>query len=171
MNTVPSADTFDYGIGKPANKIFSNSEYDNLTGYVVRTYTTTWRDTDGNLWRKTCEVVNLGRPDRGVPVDPDTQLAPAPWDSGGTKPHLARGPMARKRKADERFAEIQMQVSAYLRRNGPSHVKGMALDLEHKRTTLGDLMRKFEGVSFCKVGTCGPAVLWGVSGVHDVEDA
>jgi hypothetical protein len=55
-------------------------EFDNLTGYLVDTYTVEWMDSSGNRWRKRCEVVNLGRPDRGIPVDPDEAMTPEEFE-------------------------------------------------------------------------------------------
>ncbi len=56
------------------NKPSRFPEYDNLSGYVVGNYVSYWEDEDGSMYRKTVMVVNLGRPDRGTPADPDAQL-------------------------------------------------------------------------------------------------
>ena len=97
------------------------SEYDSLTGYVERTYATTWRDAQGNLWRKTCTLINLGRPDRGIVVDPDAAMAYEPWEESRS-PMQASAPSAaieaHHRNKEARHDAVQALLVAYLREHG-----------------------------------------------------
>jgi hypothetical protein len=127
--TTPQSDYLYYG--EDAVKDFRTTagsckpsgfaEYDGLTGYVERTYTTTWRDKDGTLWRKTCQVLNLGRPDRGIVVDPDTAIAYEPWQDSKL-PMQPNAPSAaieaHHRNKEARHDAIQAQLVAYLREHG-----------------------------------------------------
>lgn len=54
-------------------------EFDSLTGYVTGNYSYEWTDKRGTRWRKQVTVTNLGRPDRGIPVDPDAAMTPDYW--------------------------------------------------------------------------------------------
>lgn len=131
MTTAPDIETTDYGNAKIVNKIYTNTEYDGLSGYVERTYTTTWRDTQGNLWRKTCQVVNLGRPDRGIVVDPDAAIAYEPWEE--SKPPSA------SRAANAPSAAIEAHHANKEARHDALQAKIVAYLREHGATSAGDL--------------------------------
>lgn len=127
------------------SKVFANDpDYDALHGRLVAEYTVERVDRRRNCTiRTTYEVIDIGRPDRVRPVDPDAQMG------------------------SERFAEMHMAVVAYLRQYGPTHMRAMADDLEYAKTTLDEFVRQREGRVFCKVGNVGRAVLWGLVGIHD----
>lgn len=138
-------------------------EYDNLTGYVDRTYSVEWEDAHGNTWRKTCTVINLGRPDRGIPVDPDNEMSkpipPADPRDGGNMPMMRRA---------ERVVQTQEIVVDYLTRNGMTSAKDMARPLGISRTTLIDHLHKRDTIYFRKRD--GRAILWGLRNVHDQSE-
>ena len=135
-------------------------EYDNLTGYLERTYQVEWRDKDGIWWRKTCQVINLGRPDRGVPVDVEALEAQEVWGDGEVT--VERGAKAKRGEV------IGMLVDA-LREGGPmttprlaSRVGRVRQAIQNTLTGRGDLFMRVSGPSKRGVDTT-----WGLVGVHD----
>lgn len=139
------------------------SEYDNLTGYVDRTYTTTWHDDKGNLWRKTCTIINLGRPDRGVPVDPDTLLTSEEWGkerNGNPSPTYAH--VAARAAAIRRDAERELEIVAYLKEHGAEQIRVIARAFNMSRDRLAEHIYKREGTVYVRTGKVGKATLWGV---------
>jgi hypothetical protein len=94
-------------------------EYDNLTGYLTRTYTVEWEDRQGTRWRKTCQVINLGRPDRGIPVDPDGQLGEEDLPEPVSVLYLQRAQAAAKKAAMLRDERSMSKIVAYLKEHGP----------------------------------------------------
>ena len=147
------------------SKVFANDpDYDALHGRLVAQYTVERVDRRRNCTiRTTYEVIDIGRPDRVRPVDPDAQMGSErlSYDDTQTVENRAR------RRASERFAEMHMAVVAYLRQYEPTHMRAMADDLEYAKTTLDEFVRQREGRVFCKVGNVGRAVLWGLVGIHD----
>lgn len=145
------------------SKVYSgDDDYDKFSGYVTKTYTVEWEDSSGTRWRKTCQVINLGRPDRVPPADPDALMGAERLSYEGERPN--------QRKRDERHAALAMDLTRYLRQYGPSHMTAMASDLDYAKTTLDEFVRQREGRIFCKVGNVGRAVLWGLVGIHDKGD-
>ena len=141
------------------------AEYDHLTGYVDRVYTVEWTDKTGNLWRKTCTVINLGRPDRGIPVDPDAQMQPEKFPR-----HVPARPK-KPAKPMLRIGEFDEAIPAYLRQYGPAHAKLIAADLGYQYESLHYHLRNNRNNVYCKVGKVGKAVIWGLIGLHDQEAA
>lgn len=141
----------------------AHAEYAKLTGYVSRQYAVEWEDENGNTWRKTCTVINLGRPDRGIPVDPDNEMSkpipPADPRDGGNMPMMRRA---------ERVIQTQEIVVDYLTRNGMTSAKDMARPLGISRTTLIDHLHKRDTIYFRKRD--GRAILWGLRNVHDQSE-
>jgi hypothetical protein len=133
-------------------------EYDGLTGYVTKTYSTEWLDTQGNLWRKTCTVINLGRPDRGIVGDVDAQLVEEHWGHGNSY----AGPEAMRRKGEENRASLRMEMVAHLREHGPQQAQGIAMDLQRGYRSIAKQLSDNEGMVFCRAGYGNGAVLWGV---------
>ena len=146
------------------SKVFANdNDYDALHGRVVAEYTVERVDKRRNCTiRTTYEVIDIGRPDRVQPADPDAQMEAERLSYEGER--------LNQRKRDERHAIMQMDVTRYLRQYGPSHMSAMANDLEYAKTTLDEFVRQREGRIFCRVGNVGRAVLWGLVGVHDKGD-
>ena len=141
------------------------AEYDNLTGYVEQTYTREWTDAAGNRWRKVVTVINLGRPDRGIPVDPDAQMQAERFPRHEPRPRKERRPTSLKR------GDVQRQVGDYLRQYGPAHAKLIASDLGIAYDTLFYHLKGRKGQLYCACGKVGKAVIWGLVGVHDEEAA
>lgn len=136
------------------------AEYDNLSGYVDRTYTTTWHDKDGNLWRKTCTVINLGRPDRGTPVDPDAQLDTEPWND--TADRLVVATAGKKDALAEREALLLVRVQAHLRKYGASTAKDLAVSVGIGQPQVANHLRKYTDKYMLLEGSL---YLWGLVGV------
>jgi hypothetical protein len=110
-------------IGRPNGncKPSGYAEYDALTGYVTRTYQTEWTDTSGNLWRKTCTIINLGRPDRGVPVDHEAQIRDEVWvDEAQQQDDQRRRDSAIERNRVQRHRVAMESLVAYMQAHGPS---------------------------------------------------
>lgn len=99
-------------------------EYDSLTGYVTKTYTMEWEDTSGNRWRKTCTVINLGRPDRGTPVDPDALMVEESMPVERMASAVAQQKIAAAIAAqrEERHAKARKLLGAYMIEHGPSRL-------------------------------------------------
>ena len=138
--------------------------YDNLTAYVTRTYQSEWRDIHGNLWRKTCTVINLGRADAVTPADPGAELAPA---------SLSDLPGAKVRRNAVGYT-LNRYVDV-VRRYGPLPILRIA-ELTGQTTQSVTTIIKHNAATFIKVGeTQGGrgkmAALWGLKGVHDGEAA
>jgi hypothetical protein len=90
-------------------------EFDNLTGYLTKEYTTEWQDSSGTRWRKTCRIINLGRPDRGVPVDSDEAMTPEPLEvSKATHASI----VARAEQRAGRDAALVERVRACIKKHG-----------------------------------------------------
>jgi hypothetical protein len=105
-------------------------EYDSLTGYLERTYTVEWEDSSGTRWRKTCQVINLGRPDRGVVVPPDDEQD----DNTDAVERLRQ----EKLKRDQATLDQLQQI---LTERGPLSSYKLAKILKRGRFGLVDLMR------------------------------
>jgi hypothetical protein len=136
-------------------------EYDNLTGYLTREYSVEWEDSSGTRWRKTCTVINLGRPDRGVPVDTPEEEE---WDEGGG---VANTVVRAKRGA------VLALLVEVLRAYGPRTTPQLAVRVGRARqaiqntlTARVDLFMKVSGPSKRGVDTT-----WGLVGVHDKQEA
>lgn len=143
-------------------------EYDALTGYVERTYTKTWRDADGNLWRKTTTIVNLGRPDRGVPVDPDAQLAPAPLNS--MRDYDGESSLAvRQSKSKARHSMAQIVMSAYMHKHGATSVEELARHVNMQKEWVRLHLLEREGKVYCRIWVNQRHCLWGLVNVHDKD--
>lgn len=102
------------------NKVYTGTEYDNCTGYLVGTYTRTYHDRRrGCTVKVEFEVINLGRPDRGIPVDPDVLLEDEPWelDAG-----LAKAAEAVRVASQARRDAADEKITAHLTEHGPSHL-------------------------------------------------
>lgn len=130
------------------------AEYDGLTGYVERTYTTTWRDAQGNLWRKQCQIINLGRPDRGIVVDPDAAIAYEPWQE--SKPPLSpNAPSAaiegHHRAKAARDAILQAQVLTYMHEHGAVHINDLVNALGRRRDWLYKHLTEYEHKAYRRV--------------------
>jgi hypothetical protein len=139
------------------------AEYDNLSGYVTQTYVTEWKDIHGNLWRKTCNVINLGRADPVIPSDPDATLQPEKLWSRMTGNDFTRAAnLAAGQARDEARRD---RIVEYIQAYGPSTLKIMADDLNMVLVTLQKAISRYEGVTFVKVGfvsSSGRAVIWGL---------
>lgn len=113
-------------------------EYDALTGYVTGNYISEWQDKDGTKWRTVTQVINLGKPDRGTPVDPDMIDFEERLDAGGGPlgaAGWAQAVEASKQKRIDRDAAAAEDIEAHLADNGPSTVTQIcaALDIDKIR--------------------------------------
>lgn len=138
MTTAPDIDFFTEPLPLDIARTSGNckpsgfSEYDNLTGRVVRQYCVEWEDEQGNRWRKVCQVIDLGRPDRGIVVDPDAAIAYEPWEDG--KPpsasRAANAPItaieAHHANKEARHDALQAKIVAYLREHGATSAGDLA---------------------------------------------
>jgi hypothetical protein len=98
-------------------------EYDNLTGYVTKEYTMEWTDRQGTRWRKTCRIINLGRPDRGIPVDPDEAMTPEQFEIAAN----VQATMAVQREAKAaRAALLVGQVQECIQQHGAQSASACA---------------------------------------------
>ena len=148
-------------------------EYDNLSGYVSDVYTLDWTGADGTLWRKIVTVINLGRPDRGVPADPGEAMASEEWGERvrpGYAFSLGDAHEAHRQAARERHVQIQMRVVAYLMAHGPTSCNVMALELGVSKHTLMPHLKQREGSAYVRIRK-GHETVWGVVGVHVPEVA
>jgi hypothetical protein len=133
---------------------YTRTEYDNLTGYLTKEYTTEWQDSSGTRWRKTCRIINLGRPDRGVPVDPEEAIAFDPWRE---KPSEAI-----KLGSAQYQARMQYRITEYLRERGPSMTRDIATDLSMVYPTVVKHLAKQDGTVYRRVGKVNHFVIWGL---------
>lgn len=101
---------------------YTGTSYDHLTGYVTGNYTSEWTDKSGTRWRTHTTIINLGKPDRGIPVDdPDAAMRPEPLPY--VRPVLStsrRGNMIAN--AEKRHAEAMRLFKAYMLQHGPAPV-------------------------------------------------
>jgi hypothetical protein len=144
------------------------AEFDNLTGYVTGNYVSEWTGRDGNRWRTVTTVINLGRPDRGIAVDPDAQQGDEDWGTAASaETQKALADNRRRKDSDARKLFV-----AYLMVNGPQllealrHVtewRGRTAILEHLRSN-PDVYMKLSGNGQIKDK-------WGLVGVHDKQSA
>lgn len=96
-------------------------EYDQLTGYEAGVYASQWADEKGNVYLRTTTIINLGRPDRGVPVDPDRLLGPEP------KPERVNGQATKLQRA---HGQLTRDVIDHLQYYGPARAKEIAAMLD-----------------------------------------
>lgn len=133
-------------------------EYDSMTGYVERTYSVEWEDSSGTRWRKTCQVINLGRPDRGIPVDPDEAMTPEEF---GVGKHLGPAIAKMKENKRERDQVILERARAYLAEHGPHSGqqlgKALGVGAQRVRYVLRGNRQVFQYLG-------GQQQLWGVVG-------
>lgn len=140
----------------------AHAEYARLTGYVSDQYAVEWEDENGNLWRKTCTVINLGRPDRGVPVDPDEAIKSERWP----KDYRQRIP---RKPAVPPVNAAQERTVDYLRKFGPSTIPDIAGHFGLYLSGVQKHLTKREGHVYERVGKRGRSDLWGLIGVHDAD--
>jgi hypothetical protein len=135
-------------------------EYDALTGYVTQSYQREWQDRSGVRWRKTVQIINLGRPDRGIPVDPDKELEHEPFDKAEN--NKAAMSMVKVKKA-ERDAVLLERMQEALREHGPmsSHACSVRLRVTKERTA--DLFKRNPQL-FCLIRRQDR--MWGLVGVE-----
>lgn len=97
---------------------YTRTEYDNLTGYVSGEYASEWQDNDGTRWRTVVTVINLGKPDRGIAVDPDALMTPeilAFEESDRTREY---SPTVTA-NANKRHSEAMERFVAHMQAHGP----------------------------------------------------
>jgi hypothetical protein len=112
-------------------------EYDNLSGYVTGNYVSEWTDRWGNRWRTITTVVNLGRPDRGIAVDPDDAMTPDVWvDDQQREIEQAQRGYAVERNRVERHRVAMEQLTAYMQAHGPTVVPELLMVVDWASRTL-----------------------------------
>lgn len=135
----------------------AHAEYEKLTGYVSRQYAVEWEDANGNTWRKTCTVINLGRPDRGIPVDPDEMIENV--ERLPRKEYTLRVP----RKPDVPPANAaQTRTVDYLHKFGASTIPDIAGHFGLRLSTVQKHVTRREGYVYIRVGKRGRSDLWGL---------
>lgn len=102
----------------------TNTEYDNFSGYVTGNYISEWQDSGGTRYRTIVTVVNLGRPDRGIPVDPDGAMVeePLPYEERSLSTNYRASIVA---NAERRHSEALEIFTAYFQEHGPSPVRDL----------------------------------------------
>lgn len=153
------------------------AEYDGLTGYVDKVIVQEWIDQQGNHWRKTITVVNLGKPDRGIVHDPAAILEREPWsdeiyatprDPNATPdPRGAVGRAAQKQHSRERHERAERIIAKYLTRNGPCGIWRLVSATGRKYDWMKMHLEAREGTVYCRVRKDGRKTIWGLVGVHE----
>lgn len=126
------------------------AEFDSLTGYVTANYTYEWQDKRGTRWRKQVIVTNLGRPDRGIPVDPDVLIADEYMPVGKGAQMEARYRASLAATQERRHGEVLRALGAYMAEHGPAKLQAL-LPVTGWRDdqTLTEHLRMFPGVYLC----------------------
>lgn len=148
-----------------SNKIYTGTEFDNLTGYVTGNYVSEWTDRRGNRWRSCVTVVNLGRPDRGIVADDvDVELAPERLPLGKGASAEARYQESLAATRERRHGALLRDLGAYMQEHGPSTL-GEMLPVTGWRDdqNLTAHLRMFPEVYVCY--RKNPQV-WGLHGQH-----
>lgn len=147
-------------------------EYHKLTGYLVGTFTRQRYDKRrGCTITTTYEVVNLGRPERGTPVDPNEAIADDPWER---QPYFdaALADNARKvylEQLEARHRAVQLVLMAYLREHGKATVPKLAEVAGRPKPWLSVHLAKFEGAIYVRLPKGKRSNYWGLVGLHDKE--
>ncbi len=151
----------------------NDPDYDRMTGYVTRTYQSEWRDAQGNLWRKTCTVINLGRADRVTPQTGEellhTEKMPGDLRSSAQQRagRIAAGRARRQAKRDA--------IAELLQAQGPLTCAEIAEALGYVAKTTREILEASRYELFDKVGGVPgahggvPVAIWGLAGVHEVR--
>jgi hypothetical protein len=139
-------------IGRPnGNCKFSNTAYDNLTGYVTDNYTYEWTDKRGTRWRKQVTVINLGRPDTVTPADGEAHIRGESW-ADYTAPKNPKIKPMRLDRNDSRRMALHGQIRQYIAEHGPSTVLKIAQGIGVDQQNVCKHLRKFEGSYYeCEV--------------------
>lgn len=151
--------------GRPhGNCKYTGTEYDALSGYVTSTYTMEWQDKDGTRWRKTCTVINLGKPDRVAPVASDAAMQAESLPSA----LLNASP---KRRGGH--GEIMGRIVEMLRRNGPMTTTDIGTVVNRSQQAIRNSMVRRTDLFVCLSGggESRRPTTWGLVGVHDAEAA
>lgn len=117
------------------------AEYGELSGYLEREYSIEWQDEAGNTWRKTCTVINLGRPDRGVPVDPDEAMESEDGLFSDENSQMADAWRARHQRKLENDAILVERLREAFVKYGPMTTTRMANKVNLKRARVKDLVK------------------------------
>lgn len=154
------------------SKVYANDpDYDAFHGRVVAEYTVERVDRRRNCTiRTTYEVIDIGRPDRVVPVDPDAQMGTERLSVRDNTASTSKAQEAWRAAARLRDEAMLGEVRSYLQQYGPSHVAAIRNDLGYAQTTLGVFLKRHNGSVFCQVGKVGNAPIWGLVGIHDKGD-
>jgi hypothetical protein len=131
------------------------SEFDNLTGYVTKEYTTEWVDPSGTRWRKRCQIINLGRPDRGIVVDPEEAIADEGIDPDGEP--------RKRRKMQRRTLDLTLKMNDLLQVK-PMTAREMAQALDIPIRRMDGYLRD-HGSSYAVVGKTMNEFVYGMPGV------
>jgi hypothetical protein len=137
---------------------YTRTEYDHLSGYLTKEYTREWTGSDGTRYRKVCQIINLGRPDRGIPVDPDEAMTPEPLEvSKATHASI----VARAEQRAARDTVLVERARTYLAQRGACNVEQISNELKVSHTRLRAVMRNHDAM-FVFLG--GVKALWGLAG-------
>lgn len=140
------------------------AEYDHLTGYVTGMYSSEWTDKSGTRWRTVTTVINLGRPDRGMAVDPDDAMAYETLQEDEINGYHYRNSI--NANAERRHSEAMQILTAYMREHGPSTMAElMPLVKWQSKASLAEHIALFPGVYRCFImGGKSGGHRWGLQG-------
>jgi hypothetical protein len=140
-------------------------EYDNLTGYLTGSYSLEWTDERGTRYRTVCQVINLGRPDRGILVDPDKELEHEPFDEAENNKAAMSKMKVMKAGRD---AVLLMRMEEVLRQHGPMSANVCSFKLQVTRARVAQLFEANPQL-FRSLGRIDKA--WGLVGVeYDAQE-
>lgn len=155
------------------NAYTPDADYSPLRGRVVTHHEVVGITLDGWKVRHQVTVIDFAKPEPVKPVDPDVVIADEPRQAQDMAEFAKVGLAARLRHAEARQTTLEGELIAYLECYGPAHVALMARDLGQAKSTVERFFRRHDGTVFCQVETCGRggAVLWGLVGIHDQQEA
>lgn len=135
-------------------------EYHRLTGYLVGTFTVERRDRRrGCIIQTEYEVINLGRADRGITVDPDVLLEEEKLEGEEQMDSYHQTIAA---KAEQRHDVAKEILIAYLQKYGPQPTRALTGLTEWKgRKSLVDHLGRFPDTY---IRVCENPLMWGLPG-------
>lgn len=128
----------------------TDTEYDNLSGYVTGNYVSEWQDKTGTRWRTTVTVVNLGKPDRGTPADPDHAMTPERLFLESERGRNYSDAITAKR--EQRHNVIMDAFTTHMQEHGPVAVNTLMQVIGKSRNTVLDHLALFPDTYRCFPG-------------------
>lgn len=144
------------------NAFANDPAYDSLTGYVTHCTDIVGITRDGWKVRHVVTVINLGRPDRVMPVDPDAQMQPEQLDYEFANDGLKAMYEEKKSRMAERDAQAMAALVDYLKEHGPQRYDTLlALTEWDHFTSLRRHLNRYPDV-YVKLNV--DPVIWGLPG-------